>query len=102
MDTVASIAVYDVKIGMHCKLNEYMEILSPIKVTQISFSSTVSDISSEITGPIKVKCHVDPPWDGGTKVCSNDPSDMTKMAANLIQLINIRVKSYLLGNPSDS
>ena len=36
--------------------------------------------SSETTGPIKVKFHKEPPWDGGTKVFSNDPGHMTKMA----------------------
>ena len=40
--------------------------------------------SSETTGPIEAKFHVGSPWDGGTKVCSNDPGHMTKMAAMLI------------------
>ena len=30
---------------------------------------------------LKPKFHVEPPWDGGTKVCSNGPGHMTKMAA---------------------
>ena len=33
--------------------------------------STFSNISFETTGPIEAKFHVEPPWDGGTKVCSN-------------------------------
>ena len=37
--------------------------------------------SSETTEPIEAKFHVEPPWDGGTKVCSNGPGHMTKMAA---------------------
>ena len=37
--------------------------------------------SSETTGPIKVKIHIELLWDGGTKVCSNIPGHMTKMAA---------------------
>ena len=41
--------------------------------------STFSNILSETTGPIKVKFHMEPPWDGGTKVCS--PGHITKMAA---------------------
>ena len=33
--------------------------------------STFSNIfSSETNGSIKVKFHMEPPWDGGTKVCS--------------------------------
>ena len=44
--------------------------------------STFSNIfSSETTGPIEAKFHMEPPWDGGTKVCSNGPGHMTKMAA---------------------
>ena len=44
--------------------------------------STFSNIfSSETTGPIEAKFHVQPPWDGRTKVCSNGPGHMTKMAA---------------------
>ena len=42
--------------------------------------STFSNISSETTGPIAAKFHVEPPWDGGTKVCSNGTGHMTKMA----------------------
>ena len=34
--------------------------------------------SSETTGPIKVKSHMEHTWDEGTKVCSNDPGHMTK------------------------
>ena len=37
--------------------------------------------SSETALPIKAKFYVDPPWEGGTKVCINGPGRMTKMAA---------------------
>ena len=37
--------------------------------------------SSETTGPIEAKFHMEPPWDGGRKVCSKGPGHMTKMAA---------------------
>ena len=37
--------------------------------------------SSETNWPIKVKFHTDLLWDGGTKVCSNGPGHMTKVAA---------------------
>ena len=43
-------------------------------------SSTPLNISSETTGPIKVKFHMELLWDRGTKVCSNSPGLMTKMA----------------------
>ena len=46
--------------------------------------------SSETTGPIEAKFHVEPQWDGGTKVCSNDPGHITKMAAMLIYGKNLK------------
>ena len=45
--------------------------------------STFSNVSSETTGPIEAKFHMESPWDGGTKVCSNGSGNMTKMAAML-------------------
>ena len=37
-------------------------------------SSTFSNsFSSEISEPTEAKFHVEPPWVGGTKVCSNGP-----------------------------
>ena len=36
---------------------------------------------SETTGPIEAKFHTASPWDRGTKVFSNGPGHMTKMAA---------------------
>ena len=46
-------------------------------VCMLSVSSNI--FSSETTGPIEAKFHVDPPWDGGTKVCSNGPGHMTNL-----------------------
>ena len=34
------------------------------------------NIFSETTGPIVAKFHIESPWDGGTKVCSNGPCHM--------------------------
>ena len=56
--------------------------------------STFSNIfSSETT---EAKFHMEPPWDGGTKVCSNDPGHMPKMAAKPIYVKNL--KKLLLRN----
>ena len=52
--------------------------------------------SSETTKPIKVKIQMEPPWDGGTKGCSNGPGLMTKMVAMPIYCKNI--KNLLLWN----
>ena len=42
--------------------------------------STFSNIfSSETTGPIEVKFHVEHPWDGETNVYSRGPDHKTKM-----------------------
>ena len=35
----------------------------------------------QTTWPNKAKFHMEPDWDWGKKVCSNDPGHMTKMAA---------------------
>ena len=44
--------------------------------------STISKVfSSETAWPIKAKFYVEPPWLGGTKVCSLHLGHMTKMAA---------------------
>ena len=42
---------------------------------------TLSNMNiSETSGPIKAKFIVEPPWVGGTKVCSRHLGHMTKMA----------------------
>ena len=56
--------------------------------------STFSNIFSfDSTGPIKAKFHVEPPWDGGTKVCTNGLGHITKMAAMPIYNKNIKKSS---------
>ena len=47
----------------------------------------------ETTGPIEAKFHMEPPWDGGTKVCSNGPGYMTKLAAMPIYGKNLKKSS---------
>ena len=49
--------------------------------------------SSETTGPIEAKFHMEPPWDGGKKVFSNGPGHMTKMAAMPIYGKNLKKSS---------
>ena len=49
--------------------------------------------SSETTGPIKVKFHMELPWDGGTKVCPNVPGHMTRKAAIPIYDKNLKKSS---------
>ena len=53
--------------------------------------STFSNFFSSATArPIEVKFHVEPPWDGGTKVCSNDRGHMTNMTTMPIYAKNLK------------
>ena len=53
----------------------------PLSSVCIVCMSTFSNIfSSKTTRLIEAKFHMEFPWDGGTKVCSNGPGHMTKMA----------------------
>ena len=57
-------------------------VVRPSVVVRRRRPSTISKIfSSETTGPIKAKLHVEHPQEGGTKVYINGPGHMTKMAA---------------------
>ena len=47
----------------------------------LSNSTFLNFFSSITTRSIEDKFHVEPPWDGGTKACSNGPDHMTNMAA---------------------
>ena len=52
-----------------------------------------SNIFSETTWPIEAKFHMESLWDGGTKVCSNGPGHMTKMAVIPIYGKNLQESS---------
>ena len=57
-----------------------------------SLSAHSSNIfSSDTTGPIKAKFHMEPPWDGGMKVCSNDPGHMMKIATMPIYARTLKI-----------
>ena len=47
------------------------------------------------TRPIKARFHVEPPWDGRKKACSNDPGLITNMAAMPIYGKNLLKSSSL-------
>ena len=56
--------------------------------------STFSNIfSSETTWPAEANFHMESPWDGGMKVCSNGPGHMTKMAT--MPIYNLKKSSSL-------
>ena len=56
----------------------YQSLRRPSVVRPSTFSNI---FSPETTGPIKLKFHMETPKVAGTKVCSNGPGHMTKMAA---------------------
>ena len=62
----------------------------------LSDSIFLNFFSSVTTRPIEAKFHVYPPWDGGTKVCSNGPGHTTKMA--VIPIYGKNIKNLLLWN----
>ena len=64
------------------KLYEYQRSRSLIDLGPNLSDSTFLNFFSSITSwPIEAKFHVEPPWDRRTKVCSNGPGHMAKMAA---------------------
>ena len=65
-------------------------VVRPSVVRRFTFSNI---FSSETAWPIKAKFYVGPSWEGGTKVCINDPGHMTKMAAMPIYGKNLKQSS---------
>ena len=88
MDYSETVVVYYVKVGICSQLNEYMFLYeyqrsrSFIVLGPRSLRFNISNFFSlETAWPIKAKFHVEPPWDGGTKDCSNSSGHMTNMVA---------------------
>ena len=54
-------------------------VYQSIRCPSVCLSTFSNIFSSETTGPIKLKFHMETPEDAGTKVCSNGPGHMTKM-----------------------
>ena len=79
-------------LGLKGELIVYPWIRRPSVV--VRRPSTISNIfSSETAWPIKDKFYVEPPWEGGTKVCINGPGHMTKMATMPIYGKNLKKSS---------
>ena len=55
---------------------------APVRQSVVRRPSTMlKDLLLQTAWPIKAKFDVEPPWVGGTKVCSRQLGHMTKMAA---------------------
>ena len=65
--------------------------MDPASVRPFTFSNV---FSSETAWPIKAKFYVEPPWEGGTKVYTNGPGHITKMAAMPIYGKNFFLKIF--------
>ena len=75
-------------------LDEYQRSRSFIELGPRSLRFSFSNFFSlETARHIEAKFHVEPPWDGGMKVCSNGPGHMTNMAAMPIYGKNLRKSS---------
>ena len=57
------------------------------------FSTFSKIFSSETTGPIQARFHMELLCDKGTKVCSNGPGHMISMAALLLYVENFKKSS---------
>ena len=60
---------------------DYRIPMDPASVVVVRPSTFSNIFSSETAWPIEAKFYVEPPWEGGTKVCINGPGHMIKMAA---------------------
>ena len=64
-------------------------------MTLIQGHSDSKFFSLETAKQIEAKFHMEPPWDGGTKICSNGPGHMTNMATITIYGKNLKKSSSL-------
>ena len=75
-------------------LYDYQRSRSFIDLGPRSLRFTFSNFFSlETARPIETKFHVEPPWDGGMKVCSHGPGHMTNMATMPIYGKNLKKSS---------
>ena len=88
MDFSETIVVYDIKVGRCSQLNEYMKLYEYQRSRPLidlgpnhSDSVFLNFFSSITARPIEAKFYMKPPWDGGTKTCSNCLGHVTKMVA---------------------
>ena len=69
-------------------------VVSGVRCPSVPHLSTFSkNFSSETTGPISIKFHMQPLDRGGKKVCIFHPGHMTKMAAMPIYGKNLKKSS---------
>ena len=100
MDFTETIVVYDVKVSICSKLNEYMDLneyqrsRSLIDLGPRSLRFNIFKLFSlETARPVEAKFHVEHPRDGITKGYSNGLDHMTSMAATPIYSKNLNQRT---------
>ena len=73
-----------VSIPDHC-----LSVYSVVRRCVCMCVNIFKHLPAETTEPIEAKFHVEPPWNVGTKVSSNGPGPMTKMATMPIYVKNL-------------
>ena len=76
-------------------LYEYQRSRSFIDLGPRSLSFNICKLLFLRNSQIEAKFHVEPPWDGGRKICSNGSGQMTNMAAMSINGKNLKKSSSL-------
>ena len=88
------LAAFDQLKKIFSILENYLKILACSQVSDRCPLSYLSKIfASETTLPIKAKIYAESSWEGGTKLCTNGPGHMTKIAAMPIYGKNLHKSS---------
>ena len=61
------------------KVYTWSDVGTSLRLSSVLHSQCSNIFFSKTAGPIKAKFYVEPPWVGGTKVCSRHLGHMTKM-----------------------
>ena len=81
MDFSKTIVVCDIKVGRCSRLNEYMKLYENQRsrsLIELGPNLNILNFFFSITAKtIEAKFHMEPPWVGGTKACSNGPGHTT-------------------------
>ena len=72
---------------------QYRQAPLSVVIVRRRCAHSLNIFASKTVWQIKVKFHIEPPWDGGKKVCSNSPGHMTKMASTPIYGKNLKKSS---------
>ena len=66
-------------------LKTYISFSIDLGPRSLRFTTFSNFFFLETARPIEAEFHVEPPWDGGMKVCSNGPGHMTNMTVKTLK-----------------